>query len=262
MATVAEQLAARKAKATKPQDAEKPTEAVAETPKTTGKKTYTPEEQAQRAADKEARKKAAFDKLREMSDAKKAARAAELERDLKAAKRLLMPNGKAGRIMYSTRASYYGVKCRVLDVELTQGRILVSVQCISTKGGADLPEDKYYERRFSTQFLQEEPPDEEYVPRRNGKRKERFDRRKAKAAKKQAAATSEEAEADLELADDAEDADLEPEDEEKDDLLDEADEDEDSDEDEDEEEDEDLDLEEDDDDEDSPTGSADEDSWG
>jgi hypothetical protein len=73
---------------------------------------------------------------------------------------------KVGDTMYSTRASYYGVKCTIIGFEEVRGRNLVHVLCTTTKKGRELEEDKFYERRFSPKFLQAEPVTEPYVRRR------------------------------------------------------------------------------------------------
>ena len=191
----------------------------------------TPEEEAARAAAKEERKKAAFEKLREMNAKKKAARIEGLKQSLAAAKAELMPDGKPGRVMYSTRASYYGVKCIVQSVEEVRGRILVDVLCVTTKGGQELDESSYYTRRFGLNFLQDEYPEEEYEPRRGGdtKRAKKAAARKARAEKKARKAAKETA-TDEEEAELDEDLDLE--DDEENDIEAELDEDEEEDEDE------------------------------
>lgn len=207
----------------------------------------TPEEQAKYLEAKKAKKEAAFEKLRKMNEQKKAARRVGLEQTLSEAKAELMPDGKPGKVLYSTRASYYGVRCVVQDVIELRGRILVSVLCTTTKGGQDLEPDRYYARNFGLEFLQDEPVTEEYVPRREGtKRAEKFDKKKAREAKKarkeaRAKAKAEGGESEEEEEAELEDLDLEAEEDDEDVDL---EEDEEDDEDEDEEDDEDEDDEE------------------
>ena len=194
----------------------------------------------------------------EAYDKKKAARSAARAQEVQELNQLLTP----GDIKYSTRASYYGIKCRVEKVEEVRGRVLVTVTCMTTKKGQPLAEDSYYTRRFSPNFLQDEYPEEEYEPRRGGKpkRKPKAEKktRSGRKAKAVAAEGEEEAELeDLELEDEAdEEAELEDEsDEDEDDL----DEDEDEDDEEDEDDDDEVEAESD----AAVTGeTAEEDSWG
>jgi hypothetical protein len=218
----------------------------------------TPEEQEAYDKKKAEKKEAAFAKLRDMNAKKKAARSAARAQEVQELNQLLTP----GDIKYSTRASYYGIKCRVEKVEEVRGRVLVTVTCMTTKKGQPLAEDSYYTRRFSPNFLQDEYPEEEYEPRRGGKpkRKPKAEKktRSGRKAKAVAAEGEEEAELeDLELEDEAdEEAELEDEsDEDEDDL----DEDEDEDDEEDEDDDDEVEAESD----AAVTGeTAEEDSWG
>lgn len=189
----------------------------------------TAEQLAEKARLKEERKQQAFEKLREMNQKKKVARASALQQDLAAAKEALLPDGKPGKVVYSTRASYYGVRCVVQDVIELRGRILVSVKCTTTKSGQELAEESWYDRNFGLDFLQDDPVTEEYEPRRDGptKRREKFEKKKTReeklakkaerAAAKAAAGDDSEDEADLE------DLDLEDGDDEEVDLEDEVD---------------------------------------
>jgi midasin (ATPase involved in ribosome maturation) len=170
--TVTSQLRAAKPKAAtakppakpvataKPRRAAKPATKPAETPKPAETKPEISPEEKLRL--KEERKKAAFAKLKERAAAKREANAVARTETVKSLRKEL----KKGQRMYSTRASYYGVLCEVLDIIEVRGRVLIEVRCLTTKKGRELEKENTYLRRFSPKFLQPEAPTEKYVPRR------------------------------------------------------------------------------------------------
>lgn len=117
---------------------------------------------AEKLAAKEVRKKAAFAKLKKMSEEKKAARAVQRTADMEA----LQGELEVGDHRFLIRASYYGCEVEVLGFEEIRGRNLVHVKVLTTKKGRELDEDKTYERKVSPKFLVEERPTEAYVKRR------------------------------------------------------------------------------------------------
>ncbi len=165
MATVSDQLRAKKAAGT---TATKPRPAGAK-PKTSGTKPESkPAEPTeaelakQKADEKEARKQAAFKKLKERAKVKRAA-ANEARKEQMTS---IQGELEVGAHMFLTRASYYGVEVIIEGFDEVRGRNLVKVRALSTKKGRALDEDAQYTRQVSPKFLSEERPTEKYVPRR------------------------------------------------------------------------------------------------
>lgn len=120
----------------------------------------------QLSAFKEAKKQAAFAKLKEKSAQKRVAAAKARTEQLSELKKGL----KKGQELYLTRASYYGCKVKVQAIDEVRGRILVTVLVTTTKNAKrELEENEQFTRRVSPKFLQTEPPAEAYKKRRGSR---------------------------------------------------------------------------------------------
>jgi len=116
----------------------------------------------EKAARKEQRKQEAFAKLKAKAIEKRKANAqarteamGELQEEL-----------EVGQHVFMTRASYYGCEAVIEGFEEVRGRNLVILQVITTKKGRALEEDKFYIRKVSPKFIQEERPTDPYIKRR------------------------------------------------------------------------------------------------
>lgn len=263
MATVKEQLAAKKAAAaaenteapaakTRTRRAAKPAAAKTGTAKAATKSAPEAETKPARTKltpeQKEERKQQAFAKLKADAVVKRQAKREELTARTAETKKGLKKNA----VKYLTRASYFGCKVKVQKVEEVRGRILVSVLLVTKKDGNEPWPVDGDTRRVAPEFLVDEFPGKRDKPLTK-KQRERAEARAAKAEAKKAGrkrakkADPDEIEADdesedledeledeEELEEDEDTEDAEDEDEEEDDTEeadDEADEDEDEEED-------------------------------